>query len=96
MKRLLTFDDNGFYIGEEIVEYGTPLLENQYLAEINEEISFYKPKLVNGILVEGKTEEEFLQESLITALIPSQDKLDEADFEIKVITLLSELGVIGQ
>lgn len=94
MKRLLIFDEEGFYIEDEIVHDWVRPIENQYIVNLDEEISFYKPKLVDGEIVEGKTEEEFLEELLMSALIPSQKELEEADFEIKIITLLTELEVI--
>ncbi|WP_342472182.1 hypothetical protein MHH70_18320 [Metasolibacillus sp. FSL H7-0170] len=58
MKRLLTFDKDGFYIGEEIVLEVVEPDENQYVADVDEVISFYNPKLVDGQVVEGLTEEE--------------------------------------
>lgn len=94
MKRLLKFDESNFYIGEDIVEDSHETLGNEYLADLDEVISFNKPKLVNSQVVEGKTENEFLEEQLIRSLLPSRKELEEADFEIKIITLLTELEVI--
>lgn len=97
MKKLLNFDEEGFYIfGEDVepVPDDTVPSKNQYLAYIDENIAFIKPRLVDGQIVEGKTEDEFFEEELISSLKPSQSELDAAEFEIKILTLLFEMEVI--
>lgn len=61
MPRILNFAEDGFYIfGADIhnVPEGTLTTENQYLAKDDETTPFYRPKLVDGQLVEGLTPEE--------------------------------------
>lgn len=97
MSRLLNFNENGFYIfGEDIYDVPEDTIpeENQYLATDDEVITFVKPKLVNGQIVEGKTEDEFLEDEYLQSLIPSKEESDKAEFEIKVLTLLEEMGML--
>lgn len=76
MPRLLNFDDNGFYIfGADI--YGVPEVtqpgKNQYLAGDDEVTTFQKPKLVDGQVVEGLTEEEIAEMTNPVEQEPSQE-----------------------
>lgn len=41
-----------------------------------------------------KTHEEFDEEKLLESLLPTQEEIQDAELEIKTITLLSELGVL--
>lgn len=52
---------------------------------------FHNPILVDGRIIEGKTEDEFLEEDLMASILPSKEESDKAEFEIKVLTLLSEM-----
>ena len=59
------------------------------------ETDIEKPKLINNngvveIIERPKIDEEILQE-----LIPSQEEIEQAEFEIKTITLLEELEVLA-
>jgi len=58
MKRLLVFDENGDYIEDKIVEDNYEPQENEFVCSIDTVLAFYKPKLVNGQVVEGLTQEE--------------------------------------
>lgn len=53
----------------------------------------FRPMLVDGKVVEGKTEDEFLEEEYLASLVPSQEEAQKAEFEIKVLTLLEEMGM---
>jgi hypothetical protein len=60
---------------------------NKYIYDINTQ---------QGVIV-PKTEEEINQENereLLESLKPSQEEIDNAEFEIKTINLLMEMGVI--
>lgn len=95
MKRLLHFDDEGFYVAEELVSSSyLKSKSNEYIAELNEEIAFHRPRLIDGELVEGKTEDAFFEEQSISSLLPNAEELEKAEFEIKILTLLSEMEVI--
>ena len=69
-------------------------MENEYVAELNEAISFHLPKLVNGEVVEGKTIEEMEESKLLDSLMPSKEDIESSEFEIRALTLLMELGLI--
>lgn len=45
-------------------------------------------------IIKWKTNQEIEDEKLIENLKPTQSEIDNADFEIKTITLLQELGVL--
>lgn len=99
MKRLLTFDDDGFYLEEEIVQDGTEPNENQYLAEIDEEITFYKPKLVDGKLAEGLTPEEIAElenQAPQTPIDPVFEKLETIEQQMQAgnITTFEVLATV--
>lgn len=97
MSRLLNFDENGFYIfGGDIYDVPEDVFpkENQYLAMDNERISFARPKLVGGVIVEGKEAWEFEEEEMNKALTPTPEEQAEAEWMIKTINLLMDLGVL--
>lgn len=54
----------------------------------------YKPKWNGEEWLEGKTDDEFELDSLFNQLKPNEAELAESEFEIKVLTLLMEMGVI--
>ncbi|MED4922890.1 hypothetical protein P9743_01115 [Anoxybacillus geothermalis] len=58
MKKVLVFDENGNYIEDKIVDDDYETQENEFACSIDTVIAFYKPKLVNGQVVEGLTQEE--------------------------------------
>jgi len=58
---------------------------------------FYKPKWTGAEWVEGETEEEKAEreeKQLIESLKPSPQEIANAELEIKILTTLTELGVI--
>jgi len=42
----------------------------------------------------NKKESEIIEQEKLEALIPTPEEIEQADFEVKSINLLSELGVI--
>ncbi|GLC89326.1 hypothetical protein LYSBPC_24530 [Lysinibacillus piscis] len=55
---------------------------------------FYKPRWVNGEWIEGKSEEEFLEDDFLSSLQPTQNEVTKAERELEIINLLIELEVI--
>ena len=58
--------------------------------------SFYKPKWTGSEWVEGESDDERVErgaEQLLGSLLPSLSEIADAELEIKVISLLTELGV---
>lgn len=92
MKRLLLFDEEGFYIREEIVQEGTEPEKNQYLADFDEVILFHKPKLVDGEIVEGLTDSELDELQNVVILPTSQEILENQVLENKYNILMIQLG----
>lgn len=93
MKRFLIFDELGNYVEDAINEY--ELLDGQTAIEVglNDEITFHRPILLDGEIVEGKTAEEMEEDAFQASLIPSIEEQETAEFELKIITLLIELGL---
>lgn len=97
MKRLLHFDDEGFYVDEEIVSDGTRPNVNQYIADIDEDISFHRIKLVDGQLVEGLTPEEIAErENQVPPKDPTFEKLESIEKEVQTgnITTFEVLATV--
>jgi hypothetical protein len=94
MKRVLNFDADGHYIegGDDFVQDGTEPAENQYIAALDEHIAFYKPKLVDGEIVEGLTPEE-IEMIENQELPPSTQELLEAQvLQNKFDILMLQMG----
>lgn len=85
-KRLLIFDENGFYVEDVIVSVGYEPKDNEYLAELDEVISFNLPKLVDGELVEGKEKE--LEEAEKPIEITTEDLLLQHILELEFMLLI--------
>ncbi|MFJ7731176.1 hypothetical protein ACIQXF_04705 [Lysinibacillus sp. NPDC097231] len=54
----------------------------------------YKARWFDGAWIEGKTEDEFLEDGFLSALQPSQDEVKKAEREIEIVNLLIDLEVI--
>lgn len=55
---------------------------------------YAKPIYLDGKWVEGKTEEELLDDAFLNSLTPSKDEEENAKFEIKLIEKLTEWGIV--
>lgn len=65
--------------------------------QLPQPMPFYKPKWTGAEWVEGETEEEKAEreeKQLIESLKPSPQEIANAELEIKILTTLTELGVI--
>ena len=57
----------------------------------------YRPKWIDDEWIEGETEEEKAEresQQLIESLKPSPSEIADAELEIKMLTMLTDLGVI--
>ncbi|MED4701601.1 hypothetical protein P9436_21420 [Lysinibacillus capsici] len=101
---LYKINEEGFLqFGEEIFVSDNATIPDGYTdislpTDLNgNQLPFYKPKLVENKWIEGETAEERADreaQQLLESLKPSPEELADAELEIKLITILSELGVI--
>lgn len=54
----MVFDENGNYEHDKIVPDSYVASDNEFVTETTEVIAYYSPKLVNGKVVEGLTQDE--------------------------------------
>lgn len=54
----------------------------------------YKPKWTGTEWIEGKTEEEFLEDEFLASLQPSPKEVAKAERELEIIELLIEMEVV--
>ncbi|KPN95272.1 hypothetical protein [Lysinibacillus sp. ZYM-1] len=106
MRTLYKIDENGFMLyGEEIflledeltpddgIYVGKPLPTN----ELGHQLPFQKIKWDGTQWIEGETEEEKNEreaQQLLESLKPSPNEIANAELEIKIVTMLTELEVI--
>ena len=93
MKRLLLFDSEGLYVGEEIVSSTTVPTESQYLADLDEVISFYSPKLVDGAVVEGLSTEEIEAITAVSLAPSAAQALEMQVLSNKFDIMLLQMGI---
>lgn len=95
-KVFFEIDKNGFYLRDVILEinHKTGIFEaDENLLQVRP-IGFFKPKWDGEKWVEGKTEEEFLEEGFLNAINPTPEEIAKAERELEVIELLLEMGLI--
>ncbi|WP_042470681.1 hypothetical protein [Bacillus ndiopicus] len=88
-------DENGFLVWESgmLVNEGEQL-DGYISTPLPQGVSFYKPRWVNGEWIEGKTDEDFIEDEFLASLQPSQYELEKAERQLETIELLIELEVI--
>ena len=84
-------DEYGFFVKDEVL---TKENEKEIKYVSIQPKGFYKPKWDGEKWVEGKTEEEFLEEEFFNALNPTSEEITKAERELEVIELLLEMGLI--
>lgn len=107
MKVLYKVDDEGFMIyGEEIlINEGEKIPSDgfNYISkptprdEQGRQLGFYKLKWDGHNWIEGESEQERLEREnkhALEALKPTEQELEDAVLEIKMLSLLLEMGVI--
>jgi len=91
-------DDNGFVIDSYVVSSVTEYVDgNIIVVRPPIDVSFYKRKWDGNKWVEGETEEEKGEreaQQLLETLKPTPSEIADAELEIKILTTLTELGVI--
>lgn len=90
-------DENGFLVEIYVVDFnedGTPVEElAEDIVTVRPPDGLYRAKWTGTEWVEDKTQEEFDYEESINALNPTQQEIDNAEFEIRVINILAEVGI---
>ncbi|MED4401352.1 hypothetical protein [Metabacillus fastidiosus] len=92
-------DESGLIVEYYLIEVddeGTPIeeeLEHLITAQLPQP-NFYRPKWTGTEWIEDKTQAEFDEEALLELLIPSITEIENAEFEIKILTILMEVELI--
>lgn len=92
--QVIKIDEQGFVIGIEHINQDEQVDFNYVSVSPPQTPSFFKAKWDGKKWVEGKPQEEIDFEQLLKSLQPTQQNLDAADLEIKILTLLLEMEVI--
>ena len=82
------FDDDGKLI-DPVGDYVT--------TDLPQPLPFYRPKWDGNQWVEGATEKElaeYKEQQLLENLKPSGEEIEDADLEVKILTMLSEMEVM--
>jgi len=91
-------DDNGFVIDSYVVSSAEEYVDgNVIVVRPPIDVLFYKRKWDGSKWVEGETAEERAEreaQQLLESLKPSPEEIANAELEIKMLTMLTELGVI--
>ena len=90
-------DDKGFIINNYCANGDVEVPDGCITVQLPQPMPFHKPKWNGSEWVEGETEEEKIEreeKQLIESLKPSPQEIANAELEIKILTTLTELGVI--
>lgn len=90
-------DDKGFIINNYSANGDVEVPDGCITVQLPQPMPFHKPKWSGSEWVEGETEEEKIEREanqLLDSLRPSPSEIADAELEIKMITMLTELGVI--
>lgn len=90
-------DHKGFIINNYYDNGDVEIPVGCITVQLPQPMPFYKPKWSGSDWVEGETEEEKIEREanqLLESLRPSPSEIADAELEIKMITMLTELGVI--
>lgn len=100
MKTVYEIDKDGFMTYRTAdIDVGSPVPPN-YVSEglptdsEGNQLPFWRPRWDGEMWSEGKSQEEFDEEKVLESLTPSPEEMYNADFEIRMITLLFEMEVI--
>ena len=103
LQEVYEIDSNGFIIDNYVGEFNEGALVTDFgdkvmvLERLPQPLLFYKPSWDGAKWVEGETAEEKAEREsaqALESLKPSPEELADAELEIKVITMLTEMGVI--
>lgn len=97
-KQVYEIDDNGFVVEIYVAEFdddGNPiedLAEN--IITFDPPDGLYRPKWTGTEWVEDKSRAKFEEDEFLNSLLPSASEIENAEFEIKVLNTLMEVGLI--
>ena len=102
LREVYKVDDNGFildnYVGEFDKEGNLVSPEGEFVTEpLPQPLFFFKPRWNGSEWEEGESEEsqsERAAEDVLKALQPSPAELADAQLEIKILNLLTDLEVV--
>ncbi|POZ56445.1 hypothetical protein LYSIN_01228 [Lysinibacillus sphaericus] len=95
LKTAYMVDDNGFILEVIVVDISEVIPDNVVIDNI--ENYYHTPRWDGTAWVEGETAEEKAEreaQQMLESLKPSQNEIEDAELEIKMITMLTEMGVI--
>lgn len=95
LKTAYMVDDNGFILEVIVVDISETIPNNVVIDNI--ENYYHTPRWDGTVWVEGETAEEKAEreaQQMLESLKPSQNEIEDAELEIKMITMLTEMGVI--
>lgn len=90
-------DDKGLIINNYYDNGDIEIPDGCITVQLPQPMPFHKPKWNGSEWVEGETEEEKAEreeKQLLESLKPSQKEIADAEIEIKILTMLTELEVV--
>ena len=101
-KQIYAVDNDGFiteiYVGEFDDSGNLTYPVGDYVTiDPPQPLTFYKPRWNGSEWVEGESAEERNEREslvLLDSMKPSKGEIDDAELEIKIITLLMEMGLV--
>ena len=105
LKQIFILDDSGFikdFLSIEVDQEGIPLVEppHRYVDGLlpqddrGYQLPFWRPRWTGTEWVEDKTQLEFEEDAYVQSLIPSDTEIADAEFEIKTLNILMEVGIL--
>lgn len=85
-------DTYGYYV-EDVILSSDDLVPSNCVT-LQPPQGLYKPKWTGIKWIEGKAEDEFLEDEFLTSLQPSKSEVQKAKRELEIVNLLIELEVI--
>ncbi|MGA3600346.1 hypothetical protein [Lysinibacillus agricola] len=89
-------DDKGYIVNNYVVDGDVIVPDGCITVQLPQPLLFYRPKWNGNEWVEGETEEaksERESRQLLESLKPSPPEIADAELEIKMVTILTELGL---
>lgn len=93
MQQFYIIDALGFFISPVVLTKSEDYDPTKHIEQIPPS-GLFKPKWDGDKWIEGKTEEESLEDAFLESLNPSTQELVKAERELETIELLIEMGLI--
>lgn len=90
-------DTEGYIVNNYLIGGDVQIPEDCITEQLPQPLHFYKPKWNGEEWIEGETDEEKAEresQQLLESLKPSPSEIADAELEIKMLTMLKELGVV--